>query len=272
MPNATTMRFIDVFLLHCLLSPSAPDTPEEIGALGRNQHRAAAFGREPGLRLERATSATAAGGAMREVTLLEWAEEILDACLPIAAALDAAAGAGHAGHVYREALAAARQALAAPDSLPSARVLATVQRDFAGSYTGFVRAMAEQTRARHMALPWTREQQSRHEAAALESLMKRQAIEAADNVDFETWRQAYLDPARARFISSQALRRTQGGESRLPGRRRYKRWCACTGRPGASASVNLNACRAVTSRPDSVLRLSEAAALCSTNAAVCCVV
>ncbi len=187
--NAQTMRFIDIFLLHCLLSASAPDTPDEIVALGRNQHRAAAFGREPGLRLERAVTG---GGSLREVTLVEWAEEILEACPPIATALDAAIG----GEAHREALDAARRALATPDTLPSARVLATLQQDFGGSYTGFIRAMAEQTRARHMALPWTREQQSQHEAMALESLMKRQAIEAADDIDFETWRLAYLDPVR----------------------------------------------------------------------------
>jgi glutamate--cysteine ligase len=40
--NAATMRFLDVFLLHCLLADSPPDTPEEIAALGRNQHRTAA--------------------------------------------------------------------------------------------------------------------------------------------------------------------------------------------------------------------------------------
>jgi len=32
------MRFIDVFLLHCLLSDSPSDTPQEIAELARNQH------------------------------------------------------------------------------------------------------------------------------------------------------------------------------------------------------------------------------------------
>src|SRR5450830_644002 len=50
--NAATTRFIDIFLLHCLLADSPPDTPAEIAALGRNQHRTAARGREPGLLLE----------------------------------------------------------------------------------------------------------------------------------------------------------------------------------------------------------------------------
>ena len=49
--TAQTMRFIDVFLLHCLLADSPPDTPQEITELAHNQHRTAASGREPGLRL-----------------------------------------------------------------------------------------------------------------------------------------------------------------------------------------------------------------------------
>jgi glutamate--cysteine ligase len=191
--NAQTMRLLDVFLLHCLLAPSPDDTPEEIAALGRNQHRTAAFGRQPGLKLERMIA-----GALRETNLVEWAHDLLEQCAPIAATLDTAAnGSSTAGpRAHREALAAAHRALQGMHTLPSARVLAAVQRDFAGSYTGFMRAMSEQTRARHMALPWSREQQSRGEAAALESLMQRQAIEAADTQDFETWRKAYLDPAR----------------------------------------------------------------------------
>src|SRR3989442_684478 len=40
------VRFLDIFLLHCLLADSPPDTPAEIAALGRNQHKTAAYGRE----------------------------------------------------------------------------------------------------------------------------------------------------------------------------------------------------------------------------------
>jgi glutamate--cysteine ligase len=194
--GAQTMRFLDVFLLHCLLAESPDDSPEEIAALGRNQHRTAAFGREPGLKLERrvAGAVGAVGGVLREVSLVDWAAEILAQCVPIAAALDAVQGQGSRAH--REALAAASEGLAAPATLPSARVLATMRQDFNGSYTGFVRAMAEQTRALIAALPWSAAQQSAAETAARESVAARQAIEAADDVDFETWRRAYLDPSR----------------------------------------------------------------------------
>ena len=181
--EAATMRLIDIFLLHCLLTPSPEDTPDEIAALAHNQHAVAAFGREPGRRLQR-------GGA--EVVLVEWADEVLEQCLPIAALLDHAFGAG----AYREALAAARQALADAASLPSARVLAATQDDFAGSHTRFVRAQAEQTRGHFLALPWSPEQQAAFGAMAAVSHHRRKALEAADTMDFESWRLAYLDPAR----------------------------------------------------------------------------
>jgi glutamate--cysteine ligase len=180
---AATMRFIDIFLLHCLLHDSPPDTPVEIAALGRNQQRTAAAGRQPGLALER-------GG--REQPLVPWAAELLEQCAPIAAALDAA----HGSSAYTGALSEARAALAQPETLPSARVLSTMRRDFAGSYTAFIGAQGEQTRNHLLALPWSNAQQAAYEAMARASLEERLAIEAADTVDFESFRLAYLAPER----------------------------------------------------------------------------
>ncbi len=181
--TADTMRLLDVFLLHCLLQDSPPDTPEEIAALGRNQHRTAAFGREPGLMLER-------DGAL--VPLTDWAHELLAQCLPLAAALDAAQG----GATYAEALSRVVASAADAATLPSARLLAAMERDFGGSYTAFVRAQSTQARNHVMALPWSAAEQAACEAEAQASHDKRRAIEAADRVDFETWRQAYLAPER----------------------------------------------------------------------------
>src|SRR6267142_2978365 len=75
-----TCRFLDVFLLHCLLNHSPPDTPQEIVEVGRNQQSVALRGREPGLALER-------NG--RRAQLHDWAKEVLAQCEPIPAALDA---------------------------------------------------------------------------------------------------------------------------------------------------------------------------------------
>ncbi|MEK8050896.1 glutamate--cysteine ligase [Ideonella sp. DXS22W] len=180
--EAQTMRFIDIFLLHCLLADSPPDSPDEIAALGRNQHRTAARGREPGLLLERDGDV---------ITLTDWAAELLAECGPIADALDAA----HGGEAYRQALQAAKDGLAAPDTLPSARVLAQMQSGFDGSFNAFARAQSEATRATLLALPYPEPLALRMAAAAETSRAEQRRIEAADTLPFEPWRQAYLDPA-----------------------------------------------------------------------------
>jgi glutamate--cysteine ligase len=181
--SAGTMRFLDVFLLHCLLADSPPDTPEEIAALGRNQERTAGFGRQPGLRLER-------GG--REVVLVEWAAEILEQCTPIARALDAL----HGGDAHARQVTAAQTALARPDTLPSARVLAAMQADFGGSHARFVQAQSLATRAHFRAQPLPDAERARFAAEARASVEERIAIERADTGDFESWRRAYLAPER----------------------------------------------------------------------------
>ena len=137
------------------------------------------------------TLALSSAFASAQVVLVEWADELLGQCTPIAAALDEAFD----GSAYGEALAAARRTLADADALPSARVLATMRHDFAGSHARFVRAQAEQTRGHLLALPWSPENQAAFSAMAKVSHHRRKALEAADTLDFESWRLAYLDPA-----------------------------------------------------------------------------
>ncbi|MET0517738.1 MAG: glutamate--cysteine ligase [Burkholderiaceae bacterium] len=177
---AQTLRFLDVFLLHCLHTDSPPDTPDEIAALARNQHRTAARGREPGLRLE-----TGAGG---ERSLTDWGGELLQQCEPMAAALDAA----HGVNDYRAALAAARRTLEHPASTPSARVLAAMAGDFGHSHVAFVRQQSEQIRQQLSALPFDAALLRRFQAQAAESLDAQARIEAADTLDFESYRQRYV--------------------------------------------------------------------------------
>jgi glutamate--cysteine ligase len=180
---ASTMRFLDVFLLHCLLSDSPPDTPEEIAALARNQHRVAARGREPGLTLEQ-------GG--RERLLTEWALELVDACQPIAQAMDAA----HGGHAHVEAVRLARASLLAPDTLPSARVLAAMEREHEGSFTRFTEARSVQVREQLLALPFPPELQTSFEAESAKSIEDQRRIEEADSMPFDVYREQYLRPER----------------------------------------------------------------------------
>ena len=180
---APTLRLLDIFLLHCLLRDSPPDTPQAIAELGPNQHCAAAHGREPGLAQER-------NG--RSVLVVGWAAEILTECAPIAAALDAA----RASTLYSQALAEAQQGVAAPETLPSARLLAHMQRDFGGSYSAFVGAQSETASNHLLALPSPEASQAMFESMARESQVEQAALEAADGPALEDYRQAYLSPER----------------------------------------------------------------------------
>jgi glutamate--cysteine ligase len=181
-----TMRMIDLFLLHCLLDDSPLDSPYEIAELARNQQRVAAHGREPGLKLER-------GGV--ETLMSDWLSEILTECGPIAAWLDAHEGTD----AHAEALAAARAAVSAPESLPSARVLAEMTADFGGSHDAFTRAHSLRTREHMLALDLPPAAAAKMAGLAAESLAEQARIEAADTMPFEIYRQQYLAPERLRL-------------------------------------------------------------------------
>jgi glutamate--cysteine ligase len=182
------MRFLDVFLLHCLLADSPPDSPEEIERIGRNQHRAAQQGRDPNVRLFRDQG---------EIALTAWAGELLDECEPIAAALDEANGTG----VYGDALRHARAALLEPASTPSARVLERMARAYDNSFRSF--ALDQSLKHRRTLLDAAVEPAllARYAAMAERSLAEQAAMENVENESFEAFLQRYLSPQPAGIAS-----------------------------------------------------------------------
>jgi glutamate--cysteine ligase len=172
-----------MFLLHCLLRDSPPDTPQELADIVRNKQRVAARGREPGLRLVRESE---------DATLVGWSSEILAECVPIAAALDAANG----GNAHREDLARAVAALNDPAATPSARVLEAMARDHANSHVRFVLAQSLAHRDAILELPFPAEIAERFARLADESVTEQRRIEADDTLPFEAYRQLYLAPFR----------------------------------------------------------------------------
>ena len=177
--TAQTMRLLDVFLLHCLLTDSPPDTPTEITEIKYNQHLTAARGREPGLQLLR---------QRRSVALVDWAADILAQCAPLAAALDAT---HHSGD-YSAALAQARSTLADAAQTPSARVLAQMAAQHNNSFSAFTLHQSTLARDALVALPWSAAQQARSVAEVAASLVAQKTIEDADSLPFEEWRQQYM--------------------------------------------------------------------------------
>ena len=176
---ADTMRFLDMFLLHCLLGDSPPDTPEEIAAISRNQHDVAQRGRAPDVRLERRGE---------KLSLADWGAELLGECEPIAAALDAA----HRGSAYGDALSAAAAAVANSSVTRSARMLAEIGQTPDKSYVAFALTQSLRHRRTLEDLPLPAEVSTRYARMAEGSLAAQRKIEAADSMPFETYRQQYL--------------------------------------------------------------------------------
>jgi glutamate--cysteine ligase len=180
--SAQTMRFLDVFLLHCYLSDSPPDTPQETVAMAQNQHHTAAHGREPGLALDH-------DGAPE--SLCAWGERVLQGCAELAPELDRAMGTGLR---YQQAVDAAMARWNQPETTPSARVLATMQADFGGSFSHFGRALSDLSHQHWLRQPLEPEQRQRLAMTAEVSLREQRRRERADTLDFETYRQQYLAP------------------------------------------------------------------------------
>jgi glutamate--cysteine ligase len=181
--TAQTLRFLDVFLLHCLHTDSPDDSPEEIAAIGRNQHKAAERGREPGLELEKGQG---------RMTLTDWGQDIVQQLKPIAAQLDAV----HATQDYSRAVQDAAQALQQPERTPSAKVLKVVQEEHGGSFVAFVRAQSLKTRQAMLDLPMSATEQAHWQRISTQSVQDQAAIEAADTMPFDIYLQEYLSPQR----------------------------------------------------------------------------
>jgi len=177
--TAEAMRFLDIFLLHCLLADSPADTPEEVSAITCDRQRVAESGRDAALELVERGFGT---------TLRERGARLLDECGPIAAALDAA----HGGEAHRRVLDAARAALADPAQVPSARVLREMAEQHADSYIQFGRTQSARHREALLAAPLAPEVRARFARMADESLAAQRRIEASDKVPFETYRQQYI--------------------------------------------------------------------------------
>ncbi|MFK7914512.1 MAG: glutamate--cysteine ligase [Pseudomonadales bacterium] len=111
--SATDARFIDTFLLFCLLSQSDPDSPDETARMQINQQRVVEQGRAPDTMIE-----TANGAA----PLAQVAKHILDSCQDIADIQDRAAD----NTASAAALAQQQAKVADPELTPSAQVIAAM--------------------------------------------------------------------------------------------------------------------------------------------------
>ena len=183
-----TMRFMEAFLIHCVLDSSPPVTRGEREESEENQRLVAVRGRDPALRLRRAGTS---------IPVFEWAREIVDAVAAIAEMLDAPTRTRR----YAEAIQACRASLEDPQLLPSARVLEEM-RARSEAFFEFAMRKSVEHRATLLAatLPAARKVALQAEAAA--SLRAQREIEAADRLSFPEYLERYFAQRPTRTASS----------------------------------------------------------------------
>jgi glutamate--cysteine ligase len=181
--DAELMRFLDAFLLFCLLSDSPPCGDSERRELLGNSKITVNEGRKPGVTLRRDGEA---------IALSQWADELLDQIEHTAQLLDRA----HGSTAHADSVAQQRRKIADPALTPSARILHDL-RDRHLSYSQFVLEKAEQHalhfRSRELAPPLLAE----FIAMAEQSLRTQLDIEANDTLPFDRYLQKYFDQYRA---------------------------------------------------------------------------
>lgn len=175
--TAEQMRLMDAFLLFCLLHDSPYTGAEEYREGQENQKRVVYEGRNPELQLIRNGE---------EISMRQWAEEILAGTADCAALLDQANGADH----YQQAVAAQRVKLAQPELTPSARVLQDM-RTTGKTFFGHTMGLAEQHRQHFARHPLDAEKEAYHQQLAQLSLAEQRELEAAEQPPFETYLENY---------------------------------------------------------------------------------
>ncbi len=177
--NETQVYFLDVFLMYCLLKPSAPMSQAEYKQTEDNLTAVVLRGREPELTL-----------AMDEqsMTLTDWAHAMFTQMSPIAQVLDKANGTTH----YSAALAFELQKIDDPDLTPSGKMLNTMMaNDEDNSYFG--KRLAKQHKQQLLARDYVHYTQADFDTMRLSSLSQQSEIEAQDTVDFATYLQTYFN-------------------------------------------------------------------------------
>jgi glutamate--cysteine ligase len=180
--NQNTMRFVEAFLLYCLLEDSPPFDDDDLARSNRNHSRVARTGREPGLGLERSTGL---------VDLRDWALSIVDHAAEIAELIDA----GEGGSDYAAATAVMRERVQHPEKTPSAILLDELQTGSAG-YSEFVFGVAESHRDYFHALkPMPPRRRAEFEREARDSIERQKRIEASDSLSLDDYLAAWFSDA-----------------------------------------------------------------------------
>ena len=181
--DAGQMRFLDTFLLYCLLEESPPCNDAEQAAQAANLEAVVNRGRLPGLLLQ-----TVAG----EKPMTACANELFASLQQVAGLLDDASR----STLYSASLKQQMAAVADPELTPSARVLREM-REKELPFFRLAMAYSEHWANYFRARPLSPQLQAAFEEETRRSLRAQREIEQADDISFEQYLDRYFAQYRA---------------------------------------------------------------------------
>lgn len=177
--NQNTMRFMEAFLIYCLLEDSPPLGPDSLAETMHNQMLTAKQGRRPGFHLRRDG---------KEVALHGWAEEILDKVLGVAECIDRQQGCSS----YAATVRMMQELNIEPDATPSARLLDTLRREKC-SFFEFVIELSQTHRDYFSSItPLSDDRRARFSDEASQSLVRQHEIETNDTISLDEYLATYF--------------------------------------------------------------------------------
>jgi len=175
--DAQTIRFLDTFLLFCLLQDSPETNNQEYMRIPENVRRTVYHGRDPETLLLNGTE---------EVALPDWGLSLIAAMGPVAERLDKA----HQSTSYSQALATMQQRLEDQQTTPAATLLREMSENNETYFAMAMRKACEQ-RDYFCAQAPSAETMARYAHLAAESRRQQAEIEASDSLSFDEFLAAY---------------------------------------------------------------------------------
>ena len=176
--NEEQVRFLELFMLFCLLQDSPLIDDLEQQAINSNLLKTAHQGRDPQLKLQRSNN---------QVRLKEWAIELCDGMEAICEQLDA----GDPQRPYHRAVKASMEAVHDPDATPSARILSQM-RQHNEAFFHFARRISREHKGYLCGLDLTPDKQAFYEREAALSRQLQLEIEASDDLHFDEFLARYF--------------------------------------------------------------------------------
>lgn len=176
--DADTVRFLDLLVLYCLLSNSPPDHLAEMQRQTENWQATVENGRQPNFMLHNESG---------EIRLAEWGQAIIDDCQPIAEMLDSSAQ----DRKYRDNLQKHSELLKQPAQTPSGRIIANLEQNNIPFFRfGMNKSIEHRDLFKNM--PLSDKNLAAMRLRATKSHMEQKSLEAADSIDFESFRKNYV--------------------------------------------------------------------------------